>query len=193
MKKQIINILTIFLMSSPSFAQSAEEIIKELEKLQIENASLKAQQTGYDTKISTTEKDLEDLKNKISQLNTKRNLASQACKSISDEDLKLIQGLSAGTIAISGVGTATGAVTITDNVLDEKGGIVGSIKDRTNNQNTNTSEEEASGKTKTTTLQKATNIASTTTSAGSVITSSIALSKVDSLKSQIQKCLDSFN
>ena len=189
MKKYITMLGISLLISSSIFAQTAEEITKNLENIQIENTSLKAQNDGYDTKIKNSQKELEDLKNKIAQLNTKRNFSSDACKGISDEDLKIISGLSAGTIAISGVGTATGALSITDNALNEKGGIIGAATSN-NSQPTQT---ESMGKSNATTMQKATNIASSATSAGSVITSSIALSKVDSLKNQIQKCLDSFN
>ncbi len=189
MKKYITMLGISLLISSSIFAQTAEEITKNLENIQIENTSLKAQNDGYDTKIKNSQKELEDLKNKIAQLNTKRKFSSEACKGISNEDLKIISGLSAGTILVSAVGTFAGGVntakTIATNIINQN--------DNATSNNSQSTQTESMGKSNATTMQKATNIASSATSAGSVITSSIALSKVDSLKNQIQKCLDSFN
>ena len=90
-------------------------------------------------------------------------------------------GLSAGTIAISGVGTASSAVNIATTV---KGKI-----DAKNNGEASTMPSNNNSKV----IKNITNITSTATSVGSTITSAIALSKADGLKSEIEKCLDSFN
>ena len=203
MKKVILTILSI-LYSIPTYSQTAEELTKELQKLTLENQMLTAQENGYKTKITQKEKEVKDTQQKLDSLQNKRNNSASVCKAISDENVQIIQGLSAGTIAISATGTLAGAVNITDTALQNKGGIVGSIqtafqKNKTNEtekENTDTlnnKETSSRGDGKPSIIQKVTNIASTATSVGSTITSAIALSKVDELKNQAKKCLDSFN
>ena len=177
--KKFLTILIMTMLTSPAFSQTAEELTKQLEKLQIENTSLTARNTGYDNKLKDKQKEIE--RKEYNQLLTKREQSRSACQGISDENINIMLGLSAGTIAISGVGTASSAVNIATTV---KGKI-----DAKNNGEASTMPPNNNSKV----IKNITNITSTATSVGSTITSAIALSKADGLKSEIEKCLDSFN
>ena len=179
--KKFLTILIMTMLTSPAFSQTAEELTKQLEKLQIENTSLTARNTGYNNKLKDKQKEIERKEKEYNQLLTKREQSRSACQGISDENINIMLGLSAGTIAISGVGTASSAVNIATTV---KGKI-----DAKNNDEASTMPPNNNSKV----IKNITNITSTATSVGSTITSAIALSKADGLKSEIEKCLDSFN
>ncbi len=176
MKKILITIL-LSMLSLPSNAQTISELETKLQQLKAENESLINQNTGFDTKIQTKQKELSQTESELKELQTKRSLSEEACKNISEKDVQLIKGLSAGTILISGAGALAG--TFKNTTLKKS-------------QNDN-SESTEKNSTLPSTSDKIFNIATTVTSAGSTTTSAIALSRVDGLKSDIKKCLESFN
>ena len=184
MKKILITIL-LSILSLSSNAQTISELEAKLQQLKAENESLISQSAGFDTKIQTKQKELNKTEQELKELQTKRSLSTEACQNISEKDLQLMQGLSAGTILISGAGTLAGTY---KNTAHNKG------NNKTQTDNTETLTETTTIKsTLPSTADKAFNIATTMTSAGSTTTSAIALSKVEGLKNDIKKCLESFN
>lgn len=189
MKKILMTIL-LSMLSLPSLAQTTNDLEAKLQQLKAENESLISQNTGFDTKIQTKQKELNKTEKELKELQAKRSLSTEACSNISEKDLELMQGLSAGTILISGAGALAGTYKNTTHKRENN-------KTQTDNTETVT-ETETTTTTATTihtpsTADKVFNIATTVTSAGSTTTSAIALSKVEGLKNNIKKCLESFN
>lgn len=182
MKKTFLTFV-FSMLSIASFAQTATELEAQLTQLQLENQSLTLQNTNFDTKIKDKEKELTTIESDLKKLQAKRSQSEEACKGISDENIHIIQGLSGGTIAIAGTGTLTGVVKAT--------GLANKIENsasKNKNQDNNTQKLTTSS-----ISDKVLNITATATSTGATITSAIALSKVNELKNDIQRCVESFD
>ncbi|MGN0929261.1 MAG: hypothetical protein ACI4N3_01320 [Alphaproteobacteria bacterium] len=184
--KNIFYTILFSIITIPSLAQTATELEEKLKKLQLENQSLTLQNTNFDTKIQEKEKELTRTETELKQLQQKRIKSEDACKNISDDDIKLMQGLAGGTTVISLAGTGIGTAHKITGALQNK---------ETKNEDTSQISETNQNTTlkKSTTLDKALNITTTVTSAGATVTSAIALSKVNGLKDDIKNCIDSFN
>ena len=174
--KKILALFLLSIISTNTMAQTAQDI-------EFENQSLTAQNNSYDFKIIDKENELKNARKKYEQLQTQRRLSEEACKSISESDLNLMAGLSGGTILLSGADTAIGTV-----------GIIKNAKESQNNTTHEDGEEDNNdiNLQKTSTASKIAKIGTTALSAGSTVTSAIALSKVNGLKNDIEKCIDSF-
>lgn len=183
-------LLTLFLLSTfsiPSMAQTMAELETEISRRQQEIQSLTLQNNNYDLKILEKQKEQAEAEKKLQALQQKRAQSEEACKSISESDLKIIAGLSGGTIAMSFIGAGAGALKNTgtiDMMIEKK-------KDKSE-ENENEPQQQEPTLQKASTQDKVINIGTTVTSAGSTITSAIALSKVSGLKDDIERCVNSF-
>ncbi|MBD5405696.1 hypothetical protein HDR59_04075 [bacterium] len=182
--KKLLTLLLLSTFSIPSMAQTTEEIEAEISRRKQEIQSLTLQNTNYDLKLQEKQKEQAEAEKNLKALQAKRAQSEEACKSISESDLKLIAGLSGGTVAMSFVGAGAGTF---KNIVDAKYN-----KDKTDNENENEPQEPKQTLQKASTLDKAINIGTTVTSAGSTVTSAIALSKVSGLKDDIERCVNSF-
>ena len=189
--KKFLTFCLLSIISIPAIAQTAEELEAQLVQLQNENQSLTLQSNNYDIKIKEKEKEQTETEANYNKLQTKYNLSREACKSISESDLKLMNGLSAGTVAMSFVGTAAGVVKNTGAIDKMTIGKKDKTEQTDEQQDENSQTEPTLQKAKTS--DKIINIGTTVTSAGSTITSAIALSKAKKLKEDIQKCVESFD
>lgn len=185
--------LTLFLLSTfsiPSIAQTINELETQILQLEQENQSLTLQNNNYDLKLQEKQKQQAEAEMNLKALQAKRIQSEEACKSISESDLKIIAGLSGGTIALSAIGT-TGGILQNTGAIDK---MISSKQDKSEEEKKEQTEPSQPEQTlhKATTQDKVLNIGTTVTSAGSTITSAIALSKVNSIKNDIEKCIDSF-